>query len=280
MKILVIGDFHGKFPEKLKRRIKNENVDLILSTGDYADTYILRNLEFKYWDKLKNGFSFSRILGKKKYKILLRNAINSINLILKKLKSLNKPIISIYGNSDITNKEAKKYSLRGIETLSKHYNICLLKSNITKFKGIIIAGISGYRGASCKGLTKIEYKIKPKIKTINFNWNSKLSKIFKKDKNVNEWIFIAHDVPLRYFDKVKFKQSPMYGKYVGDEYLTKYIKKYQPKLFICGHMHEYQGIKNLGKTRIITTGAAQDGKAVIINLDEQKGKVKNIRFLR
>jgi predicted phosphodiesterase len=34
MKILAIGDFHGKFPAKLKKEARK--VDLILSTGDYA----------------------------------------------------------------------------------------------------------------------------------------------------------------------------------------------------------------------------------------------------
>ena len=32
MKILVIGDFHGKFPVKLKEEVKK--VDIVLCTGD------------------------------------------------------------------------------------------------------------------------------------------------------------------------------------------------------------------------------------------------------
>ena len=38
MKILVIGDFHGKFPKKLQDRIRKERVDLIVSLGDHPDT--------------------------------------------------------------------------------------------------------------------------------------------------------------------------------------------------------------------------------------------------
>lgn len=33
MRILVIGDFHGKFPKKLKKEAKK--VDLVVSVGDY-----------------------------------------------------------------------------------------------------------------------------------------------------------------------------------------------------------------------------------------------------
>ena len=35
MKLLAIGDFHGKFPKKLRNKIKSENPDLILSLGDF-----------------------------------------------------------------------------------------------------------------------------------------------------------------------------------------------------------------------------------------------------
>ena len=35
MKILAIGDFHGKFPQKFENVAKKENINLILSTGDY-----------------------------------------------------------------------------------------------------------------------------------------------------------------------------------------------------------------------------------------------------
>jgi hypothetical protein len=37
MKILAIGDFHGKFPEKLRKLAKD--VNLILSVRDFADTF-------------------------------------------------------------------------------------------------------------------------------------------------------------------------------------------------------------------------------------------------
>ena len=36
MKLLAIGDFHGKFPEKLKRKIEKEKPELILANGDYT----------------------------------------------------------------------------------------------------------------------------------------------------------------------------------------------------------------------------------------------------
>lgn len=66
MKILAIGDFHGKFPEKLKKRIVKEKADLIISVGDHPDTSKLRTLEFKHWDKLTKWGDFEKIVGKKR----------------------------------------------------------------------------------------------------------------------------------------------------------------------------------------------------------------------
>ena len=45
-------------------------------------------------------------------------------------------------------------------------------------------------------------------------------------------------------------------------------------------MHEYQGMKKLGKTLIIATGSAKEGKAAIIDYDEKKGKVKRINLIK
>ena len=65
MKILVIGDFHGKFPQKLKNKLKKKRFDLVVGLGDYFP-FGSRKLFFKHcygtdlevWD----------VIGKKKYK--------------------------------------------------------------------------------------------------------------------------------------------------------------------------------------------------------------------
>ena len=72
----------------------------------------------------------------------------------------------------------------------------------------------------------------------------------------------------------------MNGKHVGFRGYTEYIKKHHPKIFICGHMHEYQGVKNLGSTKIITTGSAKEGKAVILDLPEDKKKKFKVKFIK
>ena len=45
-------------------------------------------------------------------------------------------------------------------------------------------------------------------------------------------------------------------------------------------MHENQGRCKIGKTLVINPGAAQNGKAAIIDFDEKKGEVKRVRFIK
>ena len=274
MKILAIGDFHGKFPKKFEKIIKD--VDVVLCLGDFGDTTTLRNLEFKYWDDLKDE-SLENIIGKKKFKEILIKTTKSMDLPLKKLTSSGKKILTIYGNSDILDKELKKHELKGFETKCRKLKIKLLKTSKLKLGTFTLIGFSGYRGAMSKGLSKKNSKLREKIKKDNIKWKKRLDKIFSKVKE-KKVIFLTHDVPRGYFDKVKNKNSPLFGKHVGDEYFTKYIKKYSPRLFICGHMHEYQGKIKLGKTTIVATGAAHDGKAVLIEIDKEKEpKIKFIK---
>ena len=47
MKILAIGDFHGKFPKKFERIIKKEKIGLVVSNGDYFPFHY-RELWFKH----------------------------------------------------------------------------------------------------------------------------------------------------------------------------------------------------------------------------------------
>ena len=51
MRILAIGDLHGTFPSKLRKAVKREKIDVILSVGDYPNTDVLRDLEFKHWSE-------------------------------------------------------------------------------------------------------------------------------------------------------------------------------------------------------------------------------------
>ena len=57
----------------------------------------------------------------------------------------------------------------------------------------------------------------------------------------------------------------MTGKSAGIGFFREAIKKYEPKLVLCGHMHEYQGKKMLGKSLVVNPGEAGSGKFAVID---------------
>ena len=105
----------------------------------------------------------------------------------------------------------------------------------------------------------------------------KLFEIIRKTKGKR--IFLFHYTPKGFFDIIKDKENPHHGESAGINFFLQAIKRYKPKLVICGHMEEYQGKKKLGQTLIVATGAASEGKAAVIEFDEEKGKVRKVRFL-
>ncbi|MHA1310016.1 MAG: metallophosphoesterase family protein [Candidatus Helarchaeota archaeon] len=74
----------------------------------------------------------------------------------------------------------------------------------------------------------------------------------------NKIILITHVPPRNHCDRVYS------GKNVGNTNLRKFIVNLQPRMLLCGHIHEDRGISKLGNTTIINVGA----KGCIIQIDE------------
>jgi len=277
MKILAIGDFHGKFPSKLKKAAKE--ADLVLCTGDLGGSDKLLKVIFKYfyqnwWEKV----------GKKKAKELVMEDYNSGKKILKELSNLGKPVYLIEGNWDFEEAEHKertgglklrKYS----DLIKKKKDIIFLRKRMKKINGLKLYAFGG-RVTPTIYLTDKEVFDKEDRVMFKKKYEKQKKQLFKiKDKDID--FFLSHYTPFGYFDIVRYKgENPMNGKHVGFKPYTDFIKKYQPKLFICGHMHEYQGKKKIGNTLIIATGSAKEGKAALIDYDKEKKKVKKVKFLK
>lgn len=281
MKILAIGDFHGKIAAKLKRKIKKLDYDVVLCTGDLPYTDKIRKIEWKHMEELKKGKGWKEILTKKEYGKLLhyfRETIKSVQRIINFLALLKKPTYLISGNSDFSRYEARYFNLVSLEKRLKKKKLKLLYKKVISLNYYNLAGLSGYRFPVFKDFRKdIKGITKKKINGFNRKWDKKLKRLFLKAKN-RPIIFLVHDPPKRCLDLVKNKKSDLYKKHIGDDYFNKYIKKYQPLLVICGHMHENQGSCKIGKTTIINTGAAYEGKAALIELEEER--IKSVKFLR
>ncbi len=270
MKIIALGDFHGRFTKKIMNEIKKENPDLILCTGDLPDTEKTRKIIFKHWEELKEK-SLEEIIGKKKIRELIRKEEESTEEILKRINNLGIPVIMIWGNSDEVSRKKNNEREPLNKKVKKYKNIKFISNErIINKKEIQIIGFSGYRFPTEKGIIKNERINKKQIREINKKWNDRLKRIFKRINKERKTIFLTHDPPRGYFDKVLIKESPLRNKHIGDEYFRRIIEKKKPDYHISGHMHEYQGKKKLGRTTIIATGAMINDEYVIINTDNNK----------
>ena len=65
----------------------------------------------------------------------------------------------------------------------------------------------------------------------------------------------------------------MNGKSTGQQFFTEAIRKYQPLVVFCGHMHEYSGMKKLHGVPVVNPGNAEKGKYAVVEIEE-KEKIK------
>lgn len=93
-------------------------------------------------------------------------------------------------------------------------------------------------------------------------------------------ILLIHYTPYKCLDKMKTKGFALSGSNMGVSFYNRAIKKYKPSLVVCGHMHENFGTCKIGETTVVNPGEASEGKAAVIEVDEKKRKVGNIKFIK
>jgi Icc-related predicted phosphoesterase len=289
MKILAIGDFHGRLNIPLKRIIKEEKIDLILSTGDYSGEPKINKIISEY---KKEEIPKSKI---KLIEKLEEEAIKKGIVLLKEIKKLNIPFFGVRGNWDPTpypwdiggdlRKTDKKYYKR-INSL-KSNNFSLIDFKLVNLKDFIIIGgassthparitkesLKGY-DESEKRLRKKEYNRRKKIYEKNFIQAKKLKKPI---------IFLTHNTPYKTkLDtiKIKYNNNKILKEHYGSYLEKEIIKRFKPLIVISGHIHENQGKDKIKETTLINPGAVLDNKYSIINLNEKNNKIKEIKFIK
>ncbi|MBW3019447.1 metallophosphoesterase [Candidatus Woesearchaeota archaeon] len=243
MKLLVIGDLHGRKP---KLRYKS---DVVIAPGDFCSDAI-RKYIFQAIRQTKKGrtLDWKKIAGTKVEKMLAK-VYKDGRKVLAQLNRDGRPVYVVPGNWE-QGREGHYWKdlVKGLKNIKD----CHLKRRPLGEYDII-----GYGYASGP-----EYKSEYKKKM------STLSKLFKSAKK--PVIFLTHNMPQGIMDKVRKKDSPAYGKHYGSIVVRDIIKKYKPILCIGGHMHEYYGKKVIGKTVVINAGFGAD-KNTEVTLN---GKIK------
>lgn len=285
VKILALGDFHGKFQKKFERIIKKEKIDLIISIGDYLP-FAYRKLWFEHC--YGTNIELWEVIGKKKYKELVLKDLSEGEKVLKKLNSLEIPVFTVLGNVDNPNPDDvidmdevnknrahwkwEQERLNEFQKRIKKYpKIKRFDYSFEKFNDYILIGM---RGHSFPG--KVKSKAFKKHKLIL----EKLFKKFKKENQEGKVIFVSHNVPYNTkLDLVKSKNAHKRAKnkHYGSKLAKRIVMKFQPSLCLGGHIHESKGKQKIGKTLAINTGSSGHGEATIIEIN--KGKIKKVKLL-
>ncbi len=173
-------------------------------------------------------------------------------------------------------KEINPKLIKGIKNLIN----CQFK--LKNFKGINFLGHGLHSGVLKPQLVKKKRKFTKKQYSVLVKCYNSLLNILKKEymKRNKKFptIFISHSVP--YNTKLDIglqKDSYAYKKHLGAPSTLDFIKKYQPLLCVGGHIHEHFGKTKIGKTIVINAGFGKYAQ-VLIDLDENKGKIKKIEF--
>jgi Icc-related predicted phosphoesterase len=303
MKILVIGDLHGRKP-----RIHFKEFDCIIQVGDVCDDRKLGRywrLWFHLLKKLGEDAPSAEELmlsdiGENGIKLLEKESLIQGRKILEYLSSFGKPVFFVPGNWDQSFGETSvkntgisnyayykrwferflglntnKFLIKGI----KNVYDCQFRNNEFNKLNFLGYGLSNNQERigknPKKSLTKYE------ISKLNIIYNKIMSTLVSvhnlRDKKCPT-IFISHNIPYKTkLDVVKDKKSYAYGKHLGSAIARDFCEKHKPLICVGGHVHEGVGKDKIGKTLLINPGYGENAQ-VLIDIDENKGKIRSIKF--
>ena len=259
MNICVIGDPHGNL-DKIKK-IPLKNVDLILVTGDLGKADLARERFFENKKRMDKGLS--ELKYDKKFIKKLYNEIYGFTEKVLNYLSKYAPVYTIQGNVEIPTlstikkiekKNKIKFSkkIRKINSIS---NVNIIKNRLRIINNLRIGFLEYFTDTSwVREFKPFDYKISMKKAKKETN---KANDVLKKFNSLN--ILICHQPPYGFLDKVNSSYGApkdWHGKHAGSKAILNYIKKKQPKYVFCGHIHEGEGNKKIGKTKIYNLGVA------------------------
>jgi Icc-related predicted phosphoesterase len=265
MKILAIGDPHGDL--RRVKRIPISNPDVILLTGDLGKADLMRKMAFENIRRKKKGLPEKEFSPSEKKEAFMEAYDSTIEVV--RYLSTFCPVYTIFGNVESSNAETRRHSKEiGLDLpfiyndLNNMPNVKVINNRLVSFKGIRIGGL--------------EYFVDDVwVKTFKpSNYSERLSdakKNTRKAKKVLNWfgnldILVCHQPPLGFLDKVTSDFAPKHwkGKHAGSKVILDYIRSKKPSYVFCGHIHEGEGMRRVGKTEIYNLGVG-NYKLVEIN---------------
>jgi Icc-related predicted phosphoesterase len=266
-----VGDFHGEVPDTLRRKLLSINVDACLCVGDLCKAAERRQFFISHFHELRQGRPPEDIFRLIPAKTHISD-MESMQVVIDFLGELQVPVFLVPGNVDylaeianVLGHEIDKLVLEN--RISTIENLHLVEKEAIDFLGHQILGYSGLRMRTSKTSSQVEELCKKELEELSL-----------KVVNWRRVIFLAHWPPYKTLDHVDNPSSPFYGEHLGLEFFLHFIRKHQPLVFACGHVHEQQGKAVIGETLVINPGCAQHGQAAILTLSGNK--ITDLNFIR
>lgn len=275
-RILVMGCLHGNITKELDSKVRKKDFDKVMFLGDLAGEPSLDEIIGK------------KIVGKKtkqiviSYEDLVTAEYKTGIEAMRWLNTLGKPVYVIFGNHD-------KYSIEFLGSTEHDYHEALQDYDVAmkKFKNLkYVHGkhfkVNELECGAYGGYVEIDSYLRsnvlnesPLAKVHRIKRFTLFAKEISKASKKGLDIFMSHYPAYRVFDKIKNKSvGKMNGKNAGFSGYNKVIMRDDPRVFLHSHMHEHQGMRKLGKTLVISTGAALDRKFVILDINKSKVDVE------
>jgi len=160
-----------------------------------------------------------------------KNAKTELDKVFEFFKDL--PFFFVWGNVDLVQAKALSLDLSKYESLKNSLDLPMYIHNQTlKIDNLRIGGLNFFE----------------KPPTIN-------ERVFDTD------VFVSHEPPFATdLDKT------FYGTHIGSDLLKRRVLQYQPKVWLCGHIHEAKGAIKIGQTQVYNCGSAERYNYVTFNL--------------
>lgn len=280
---LLLSDIHGNVDGLNKllhaRYSQKEKFDAIIIPGDFPVTTPF-NLVLKYMIKEHNlsrlGYS-TKVYKEELRTSFVRQQITSINQMMNILSKFNLPIMYIPGNVE---------TIESVQYLKDNYpNVIFLGSQPYLFENKInffgLGGSLDHHGIVCDHEFPESYFI-----TQSQLLTESIQTLDEKDPLV----FVFHEPPLFTLaesDFVKMKQKAKKRGYTydftnkaGSIDLYNLITKFDPRLVINGHFHEYQGIREMSNSVVVNPGAFATYYYAIASLEMSEAKKFKVDFYK
>jgi Icc-related predicted phosphoesterase len=189
-----------------------------------------------------------------------RAFMEAYNTSMRVVRFLRKkaPVYTIYGNVESTNAETTAHAkeiglpLPFLTTDLKNAGVRVVNDRLFRIRSLRVGGLRFFVDTNwVQDFKPANYRARMAAAKRETERAKRLLTRFGKTD-----ILLCHHPPYGILDKVTSPHAPAHwrGKHAGSKAILAYIKRQQPTYVFCGHIHEGEGKRRVGKTTIYNLG--------------------------